>query len=83
MEALEKVIVARGRTIYAPHPTRTTIVGQTEDGKPKRATVEVHFKPGAEIELPRDEAKRLIEVGHVHKSGEAVTVPAAQGARRP
>jgi hypothetical protein len=75
-ESFEKVIVSLGRTVVAPHPTRTTIVGVTEDGKPKRAPMPVHFKPGDEIELPSDEVKRLIALGHVHKPGEAMIVPA-------
>ena len=74
---LERVIIARGRTLMAPHPTETQIVRQGEDGRPVRAPTSVEYKEGFEIALDRKEADRLISLGIVHRPGEPEIYPAA------
>jgi hypothetical protein len=73
----ERVIVARGRTVMAPHPTETQIVRQGEDGRPVRAPISVTYEEGFEIELDKKEAERLIALGIVHRPGEPEIYPAA------
>jgi len=73
----ERVVVARGRTVLAPHPTETQIVRQGEDGRPVRAPISVTYEEGFEIELDKKEAERLISLGIVHKPGEPEIYPAA------
>jgi hypothetical protein len=69
-EILDRVLVSHGKTVYCPHPTKTTIIGQGEDGKLKRAPLLVAFAPGDAVELTPDEARRLIALGTVHREGE-------------
>jgi len=89
----ERVIVARGRTVLTPHQTKTKVVREGEDGKPVRAPITIEHGAGAEIELDAapvhqvedadgkvsyvSEAQRLINLGIVHRPGEAQMIPAA------
>jgi len=73
----ERVIVARGRTLLFPDPTKTKIVREGEDGKPVRAPIAIEFKEGMEVTLEASEAERLIGLGIVHRPGEPQMVPAA------
>jgi len=73
----ERVIVARGRTLLFPDPTKTKIVREGEDGKPVRAPIAIEFKEGMEVSLEAIEAERLIGLGIVHRPGEPQMVPAA------
>ena len=87
--ALERVVVARGRTVIVPHPTKTKIVREGADGKPIRAPIGVEHGEGAEIMLDTalvhadgngnyfSEAERLIRLGIVHRPGEQQMIPAA------
>lgn len=74
---VERVIVARGRTIMLPHPTKTKIIREGEDGKPVRAPVCIECSEGMEVTIDAGEAKRLIALGIVHRPGEPQMVPAA------
>lgn len=56
-------IVARGRTINAPHPTQRRIVGRHENGEAIEGPVMVAYGPGSELELAADEIARLRKSG--------------------
>ena len=73
----ERIIVARGRTLLFPDPTKTKIVREGEDGKVVRAPLTIEFKEGMEVTLEAGEAERLIGLGIVHRPGEPQMVPAA------
>lgn len=55
-------VVARGRTVSAPHPTMKRHV-RSEDGRPLEAPAMVDYGPGSEIELPVEEIERLRKAG--------------------
>lgn len=76
-EELETVIVARGRTVLSPHPSKTRIVREGEDGKPVRAPTCIEHVEGDELSFAPIEAARLIALGIVHRPGEPQVVPAA------
>lgn len=85
----ERVIVCRGKTVVAPHPTKTKVIRMDESGAVVRAPIHVEYGEGAEIMLDAalvhsdgeggyfSEATRLIKLGIVHRPGEQQMIPAA------
>jgi hypothetical protein len=66
-EAMERAIVARGRTVVVPDPTKPPVfVGrQIETNREMFAPATRDFGPGEEVELPRGEAQRLRGFGYL------------------
>jgi hypothetical protein len=64
-ESMEFATVARGRTICVPDPTQPSVFAGREPDTHRElfAPGLRDFGPGEEVELPRDEVKRLRELG--------------------
>ena len=65
--AAEKSIratVARGRTVWADHPTEKRPIFNSE-GKPSQGPKPHLFLPGQEVELPEADVMRLRALGHL------------------
>lgn len=74
-----RAIVARGRTVTAPHPTKMRVVGYHPDtGVPLKQAVEMAYGPGTEIELPQDEIDALRSRGFLTDPSQ-VLQPYAEG----
>ncbi len=73
-EKMVAAIVARGRTIFGPHPTMKKIVRTNEKGEPIYGPVQAEFGPGTEIELPESEVKRLRMAGYLLEAGQSSPV---------
>lgn len=80
LKKLGRAIVARGRTVTAPHATKRKVVAHTPEGKPIEQPELVHFGPGQEIELPSDAIARLRKLGYLTDPG-APEPPVPQGPR--
>lgn len=80
LKKLGRAVIARGRTIAVPHPTKRKIVNHTPEGKPIEQAELMHFGPGQEIELPGDEIVRLRKLGYLTDPS-ASEPPVPQGAR--
>jgi len=70
-------VVARGRTVCVPHPTKRRPV-KSEAGATIEAPVIVEHGPGAEVELPVDEIKWLRKAGYLIDTA-APELPTANG----
>lgn len=74
-----RAIVARGRTVSAPHPTKMKVVGYNSDtGAPIKLPFEILFGPGSEVELPADEIEALRSRGFLTDPSQ-VLQPFAEG----
>jgi hypothetical protein len=71
---IERAIVARGRTICVPDPTKPpAFVGrEIETNRAMFAPATRDFGPGEEVELPRDEVRRLRGFGYLVDSDATV-----------
>lgn len=61
--------VAKGRSIFIPHPTRKRNRIDAE-GKPISVPVVEEFGPGSRVELPADEVRRLRELQFLERPDE-------------
>ena len=75
---LMRAMVARGRTVYAPDPSKRQIVGRGDDGRPMEMAVIVEHGPGSELELPADEVMSLRASGFLIDPG-TPEVPRSEG----
>jgi hypothetical protein len=71
---MERAIVARGRTVTVPDPTKPpAFVGRQIDTNVELfAPATRDFGPGEEVELPRDEVRRLRGFGYLVDSDATV-----------
>lgn len=78
---LARGVVARGNTVYAPHPTETVIKGTNpETFKPIMGSKIVEFGPGQEVTLPEEEILQLRKSGAL-VNPDKVEEPASEGTR--
>jgi hypothetical protein len=72
-----RAIVARGRTIDVPTGQRK-LAGLTNEGKEVFRQAVKTFGPGQTVDLPRDEAKSLRNLGYL-VDPDAVAIPTGEG----
>jgi hypothetical protein len=64
-ESMERAVVSRGRTVCVPDPTMPSVFAGREPDTHRElfAPGLRDYGPGEEVELPRDEVKRLRALG--------------------
>ena len=79
---LARGIVARGRTVMAPHLTETEIKGvNQETGKVIRGPKLIEHGPDTEVTLPSDEIEGLRALGFLVDPNSRATIAPYEGAR--